>query len=173
MIFGEVPPPSEARELLAWWSDILGVLGFFVSVAGFAVAVIVRRQVREVKEQARKSQRLIALGQFAADAIHAKQSLELGREACLAKKWDRAKTHFDIAIGLLVRLSAMSNFPEELRPQLVERAVEIRDCSKWMVNRTTQQANLSAGRQAILDRLIERLVELDSKIRNAVLEGMR
>lgn len=173
MTFGEAPQPSEAREMLAWWSDLLGVFGFFVSVAGFAVALVVRKQVREVKEQARKSHRLVALGQFAADVVHSKQSLELGREACFARKWDRAKTHFDIAIGLLVRLSAMSDFPADLKPHLLERAEDVRVCSKWMVNRTTQQGNLSAGRQMSLDRVIEKLVELDSNIRNAVLEGIR
>lgn len=136
------------------------------SLAGLIVALIVNRRISEVKSQARAAQRMAAIGRFAGDILNAKQALELAREASHAKRWDRAKTYFDIAIGQLVRLSAMRDFPNELRQQLTERVEEIRECSKWMVNRSSA-ANLSVRRQTILDQLIEKLVELDTSLRSA------
>ena len=151
---------------MAFWSDIFGIAGFVFSLAGLIVALIVNRRISEVKSQARAAQRMAAIGRFAGDILNAKQALELAREASHAKRWDRAKTYFDIAIGQLVRLSAMRDFPNELRQQLTERVEEIRECSKWMVNRSSA-ANLSVRRQTILDQLIEKLVELDTSLRSA------
>ena len=166
MPFAEVPPPSESRDLLALWADILGIAGFVFSAAGLIVTLMVNRRIREVKSQARAAQRMASLRQFAADIVNAKHALELAREACHAKRWDRAKTHFDISLGQLVRLAAIHDFPNEMRQHLTEHVEEIRECTKWMVNRSSA-VNLSPARQVILDRLIEKLVESDSKLRSA------
>ena len=167
MPFAESSQPGATRDLLALWSDVLGIVGFVFSAAGFAVTLMVNRRIREVKSQAKAAQKMAALGRFATDSGNAKHVLELAREACHTKSWDRAKGHFDIAIGQLIRLSAMRDFPGELRLSLNERVEEVRDCSKWMVNRLPGQVNLSVKRQVALDVLIEKMVELDSKIRNA------
>ncbi len=153
------------RDALAFWSDIFGIAGFVFSSAGLFVALMVNRRIREVKSQARAVQRMAAIDRFAGDIANAKHALELAREACYSKRWDRAKTYFDIAIGQAVRLSAMRDFPNGLRQHLIERVEEIRESSKWMVNRSSA-ANLSVGRQAILDQLIEKLVELNSNLRS-------
>ncbi len=164
MIFGEVPPPSESRELLAWWSDILGVLGFFVSVAGFAVAVIVRQQVRQARKEAVNAIALYLRQQTLRDLTSLHQTVLLARDACRSKQWQRAHGYFDAAIEWMTRMVSDQQISVEERGELPAVLHQLRWLAGIVSNRKVDK-NLATDRHAALDRIIAKVVNLETSAR--------
>lgn len=164
MIFGDAPQPSEARELLAWWSDILGIVGFFVSVAGVAVALIVRQQVRQARREATGAIALFLWQSTLRDIGFARQAVLLAREACRGKQWMRAHGHFDIAIDFVTRLLGDSNHRQADWGDLPKTLDNLRALSE-VVGTRISESNLSGDRLALLDEEIRKLTLVEVAFR--------
>ncbi len=165
MIFGEVPPPSESREMLAWWSDILGVLGFFVALAGFGVALIVRQQVRQARSEAAAAIEFFVWQSTLKDIVSARQAVLLARESCRGKQWLRAHGHFDIAIDFVTRLLGDPARRGQDWGDMTKTLDNLRALAEIVQNRTTEN-NLAADRFALIDEEIRKLTMLEVAFRH-------
>ncbi len=160
VLFAEVPPPSEAREMLAWWSDILGVFGFFVSVAGFGVALVVRQQVRKARKEAAEAIDLLLWQSTLKDIVSARQAVLLARESCRGKQWSRAHGHFDVAIDFVTRLLGDPMRRGRDWGDMPRMLDNLRALAEIVQNRTTE-SNLAADRLALIDEEIRKLTMLE------------
>lgn len=160
VLIADASPPSEARDLLAWWSDLLGVIGFFVSLAGFAVALVVRQQVRQARREAANALELFLQQQTLRDILFARQAVLLAREACRGKQWAKAHGHFDVGIEFTTRLYLDIKIPEIERSELQAILDNLRHLSSAVFSRKSE-SNLSSDRMEMLDSLIQKMTNLE------------
>ena len=112
LIFAQTPAlVSEWRDQLALWSDILGVLGFVISVVGLVFGMLINKQVNEAREEAKKSIELAANLRTRSEHAVLTQCLNLAREAARGKSWQRLLGHLDAAKALYMaaRRSALNS----------------------------------------------------------------
>lgn len=172
------------RDVLAFWSDVLGVLGFFFAVGGAVIAWLVNRKMDRVKAEAKEAVDLakreaketvqnaldeakrfigmVARSQIQRELGAATRMLELALEAVRSQQWVRAEGHLGGAVSLLIRLVSASRIEDAMLDSLRMALDNTRLLAGWMRGRTERSGNLSAERIAVFDDTISRVVAVEA-----------
>jgi hypothetical protein len=168
MIFAEYtsPPPREWRDILAFWSDVLGVLGFFLALFGVGVALFIERKIRQAKAEAEAKIEGMARLQFERESYEVRRWLELARESCRTKDWLRAGIQFDGAVGVLIRLVSTADFSEDIRDAAQSGIDNLRMLVESVRGRKKKDGPLADDKLSILDDTIRSTIRMEAWLAN-------
>lgn len=183
------------RDVLAFWSDALGVVGFFFAVCGAVIAWLVNRKVDRVKAEAREAVDsakreakeavqsaldaakryigIVARSQIQRELGSATRMLELALEAVRSQQWVRAEGHLGGAVSLLIRLVSASRLEDAMLDSLRMALDNTRLLAGWMRGRTERSGNLSGERISLFDDTISRVVAVEAWFARPVSEDLQ
>ena len=166
MIFAEYvpPPPSEARDLLAWWSDVLGIAGFVLTIVGLWIALFIKREVSRAKREARTRIAGLLQSQRELELIETRRFLELSREACGSKRWVRAEVYFDAAEPMLTRLLSATPSTDDETKVLQIALDNIRLLNDAVRGRLVKNGPLSQTQMRHLGDTIHAMIRVEARL---------
>lgn len=195
MLFAQQPfgMSAEERDWLAFWSDILGVVGFVLSLITIGIAVFVERKIAAAKVEAKRAidaakvEAKAAVETALADAKRfivsvtrhhavrelsaARLSMELAREACRSKQWVRALGHLDAATAVLLSLINSQGIETAWRDSLREALDGGRAVGKVVRGRAPKGGPLTDEQLDTLDDTIQRIQAVEARFINPSLES--
>jgi len=164
LIAAEDPASTPAwRDQLALWSDILGVVGFLISIAGLAVGLWVNKQVREARDEAKRVVMQAEIRRLQSELAMLCQSLYLAREAGRGKVWMRMLGHIDVATDWATRLVNRERISASEQQELALLVDNLSELGRVLLKRKTE-SHLSQDRLDLLDQTIRLATGLDARM---------
>jgi hypothetical protein len=168
LMYAQAPAPTpEWRDQLALWSDVLGVLGFVISVGGLLVGLWINKQVKQAREEAKISIQLAENLRSRSEHGLLTQCLHMAREAARGKSWQRLLGHLDSAHDWATKLVNRDRI-EKTEEAEYARLVEWIDTLRPILQTRKTESNLSQERLDLLDQMIMLSTTLEVKQQRSV-----